>query len=308
MKLIFNFFIFPGFLFSAGVGLLASYIDRKVTARVQYRQGPPVLQPVYDIIKLFGKELIVPYNVSVPMFLAAPLLGLVSLVMVSTLLGNVVMSPKVTFLGDLIVVIYLLTVPSLAIILGGFTSANPLASLGAGREIKLILAYELPFILAIIVPIIKSGGNIQLGAILSAQAANGIFFLSWSGFLAFVVALLCIQAKLGLVPFDMAEAETEIMGGALIEYSGPALGIYKLTKAIALFVLPLFLIVVFLGGVAGTTWGIVNGILKYVGILVAITLIRNTNPRVRADQALRFFWGPMTVISVIAVVLALLGL
>lgn len=307
MKIIFSFLIFPGFLFSAAAGMLASFIDRKVTARIQYRQGPPLLQPLYDVVKLFGKELIVPNEASIVMFLAAPVIGLVSIIIVSTLMGNVLISPEATFMGDLIVVIYLMTLPSLAIVLGGFASANPFGSLGASREVKLMLAYELPFILALLVPVIGSGGEIKLGEIVSAQS-GGIFLSSWSGFLAFIVAVLCVHAKLGLVPFDMAEAETEIMGGAIVEYSGPALGIYKLTKMIALFALPLFLVITFLGGMHLQGWGIVTGILKYVAILVIITLIRNTNPRVRIDQALRFFWGPMTVIAVISVILVFFGL
>jgi NADH-quinone oxidoreductase subunit H len=304
---IIQFLIFPGFLFTAIVGLLASGIDRKVTARLQYRMGPPWYQPLIDIVKLLGKETLLPDGSSKTIFLIAPLIGLAGITLVSTVLWLATLNPNVGFIGDIIVVLYLLTLPALSLILGGFASANPLASLGSSREMKLILSYELPFILALLVPIIKTGGTLTIGGILNYQAANGIIIGSWSGVIAFIVAVLCMQAKLGLVPFDISEAETEIMGGPVIEYSGAPLAIFKLTKAMLLFTVPVFLIVSFMGGIGVKGLSLIWGILKYVGLLVVIVIIRNTNPRLRIDQALRFFWGPVTILAVVAVVLALLG-
>lgn len=302
-KLIFNFLIFPGFAFTAVCGLLVSWIDRKVTARVQWRQGPPLLQPLYDLVKLLGKETIVPRGGSKATFLLAPVIGMAAVVIVSSMLWQAIMNPAEGFVGDLIVAIYLLTIPSLAVIMGGFASANPLASLGASREMKLILSYELPFILALAVPVIKSGYAIKLGELM------GFHLASVSGIIAFLIAVLCQQAKLALVPFDMAEAETEIMAGVLIEYSGSALAIHKLSRMMMLFVLPMFLVVVFLGGIDFSGPGhTILGLLKYVGLLVVVVLIRNTAPRVRIDQAMRFFWGPMAVLAAIAVILAFVGL
>jgi len=302
------YFVAYGFLLTATIGLVASWIDRKVTARVQYRVGPPMLQPLIDIIKLLGKETLVPANASKTTFLITPLIGISSVMLVSTLLWLNDMGSGHSFIGDLIVVVYLLTIPSISIIMGGFASRNPLASLGASREMKLILSYELPFILAIAVPIIKSGFSIKLGEILQFQAQNGVIAGSWSGVLALIVCIMCIQAKLGLVPFDMAEAETEIASGALIEYSGSGLAIYKLMKNMLLFVLPFFLIILFMGGLRFDGIHLLYGILKYVGLVAIITVIRNTNPRVRIDQAVKFFWGPMTAIAIIAVILAFRGL
>ena len=302
-----GYFLVYGFLLTAVIGLLASWIDRKVTARVQYRVGPPILQPLIDIVKLLGKETLIPTGASKITFLMMPVVGLVSVMLVSTLLWINNIDPAKTFLGDWIVVLYLLTIPSISIIMGGFASRNPLASLGASREMKLVLSYELPFVLAALVPVIKSDFSIRLGEILSFQAQNGAIAGSLSGFLALVVAILCMQAKLALVPFDMPEAETEITSGPLIEYSGSGLAVYKLMKNMLLFVLPFFLIILFMGGLRFDGIHLLNGILKYVGLVALITVIRNTNPRVRIDQAVRFFWGPMTVLAAIAVVLAFLG-
>lgn len=308
LKAIFYFVIFPGFLFTAVAGLLASWIDRKVTARVQWRVGPPWWQNFADFIKLLGKETIVPQGTSKTTFLLAPIFGLAAVTIVSTLLWLTIINPASTFIGDLIVVLYLLTIPAIAVIIGGFASRNPLASLGASREMKLILSYELPFILVCLIPVIQAGGTIRLGEILNYQINNGMILGSLSGGLAFIVAILCMQAKLTLAPFDIPEAEQEIMAGPYIEYSGPTLAVFKLTRQMMLFVVPMFLVVLFLGGIIFSGWHILWGILKYVILLVIIVLIRNTNPRVRIDQAVKFFWGPMTLLAIIAVLLALLGM
>ena len=301
------YFLFFGFLLTAIIGLLASWIDRKVTAKVQYRVGPPLLQPLIDIVKLLGKETLIPAGSSKITFLMAPVIGLASVILVSTLLWINNIYPAKSFLGDLIVVLYLLVIPSISIIMGGFASRNPLASLGASREMKLILSYELPFILAVLVTVIKSGFTFRLGEILTFQAQNGALVRSWSGTLALIVAIICMQAKLALVPFDIPEAETEISGGVLIEYSGSGLAIYRLMKNMLLFTVPFFLIIVFIGGLRFDGIYLLYGVLKYISLVALMTVIRNTNPRVRIDQAVKFFWGPVTIIAIIAIILALLG-
>ena len=302
MKILFNYLIFPGFLFSAVIGLLAGWVDRKVTARIQWRVGPPWYQNFVDIVKLLGKETILPQGARLT-FLFAPYLGLLSLALVATILGVTINSIREGFTGDLIVVLYLLVIPAISLIIGASSSGNPLASVGASREMKLVLGYELPFILAVIAVVIKSAGSIQFSSIIEHQLNHSSNIASFSGALAFVAAIFCMQAKLGFVPFDACEAEQEIMAGALIEYSGLPLAVFKLTKALLLYTMPLFLIILFWAktlnpfALAG----------KYVAILVIIILIKNTNPRMRIDQALRFFWGPVTLLASASVVLALLG-
>ena len=299
LKHLFNFLIFPGFLFTAAIGLVASWIDRKVTARVQWRVGPPWYQPLIDLVKLSIKEITVPRGSSKSVFMISPLVGLSGMILASTFiwLSNIELGAS-GFTGDVIVIVYLLTLPAIALILGASASGNPLASLGASREIKLILGYELPFIIALTVPIIKSSGLLRLGDLVVYQGINGAFVSNLSGILAIIVAFFCMQAKLGLVPFDVAEAETEIMAGIQIEYSGILLAILKLTRMMMLVALPLFLITVFWGGFS--VW-------KYVVLLVMIILVRNTNPRVRIDQAMRFFWRRMTAVAILAVLLAIVG-
>jgi NADH-quinone oxidoreductase subunit H len=302
------YLIIYGFILTAVLGLIASWLDRKITARIQYRKGPPFLQPVIDILKLLGKETLIPNGASKAMFVLAPVIGFASVVMVATLLWANNNNLFNSFLGDIIVIIYLLAIPSIAIMIGGFASGNPLARVGASREMKLLLGYELPFILAILVPIIKSGFSLRLSEILTVQAQSGAFASYASGILALIVGVLCIHAKMGLVPFDIPEAETEIIAGPLVEYSGTGLAIFRLMKNMLLFTLPFFLIILFLGGFHFSGITILYSVLKYIALLLIIVVIRNTNPRLRIDQAMRFFWGPVTGVAVVAVILALLGM
>jgi len=289
-------------LFTAVIGLVTSWIDRFVTARVQMRVGPPFLQPFYDVVKLMIKETCVPAGGSRFLFLSTPLIGVAGAGLASLMIWRALLFPGAGFEGDLIVVLYVLTLPAISVVLGAFASRNPLASLGGSREMKLILSYELPFVLAVLVPVIRTG-SIRLDAILAAEAA----VRSVPGVLALLVAVLCMQAKLTLVPFDAPEAETELTGGAYLEYSGPPLAMFKLTRAMMLFTMPMFLVTVLCGGI---DFGLgfvpaVLGILKYVGLVVVVVLIRNTAPRLRIDQAVKFFWGPVTAVALLAAALAL---
>jgi NADH-quinone oxidoreductase subunit H len=322
------------------LGLVASWIVRKVSALVQWRVGPPLFQPAYDVMKLMGKEILIPEQANKSVFVMAPLVGLVGVLLLSLILWNVLVV-KESFVGDSIVAIYLMVLPSLALILGGSSSASPHASIGTAREMKLVMGYELPLVLAFIVVLIKTGGQLSLVSI-----SQQVPVLSISGMLAFVVALLCVQAKLGFVPFDIAEAETELGSGVLMEYSGALLALWKVMQAVMLVALPFFLMILFLGGygtnhltgagaiaalillvvfAAGRFMSgrskfmdvlallsfigvcILAGLGKYVLILVLLILIKNTNPRLRIDQAMKFFWGFCTVTLIAAVILASLG-
>ncbi len=296
------YLIFPGFLFAAVVGLLSGWVDRKVTARIHWRKGPPWYQNFADVIKLFAKEVIVPRGAS-SAFLLAPLLGLLAATLAAAVIGTALMSQDKSFVGDLIVVLYLLVIPAVAVILGASSSRNPLASIGASREIKLVLGYELPFILILLAVVVRAGGTLRLGEIVSYQMVYGSNIASFSGVLGFIAGILCTQAKLGFVPFDMAEAEQEIMGGTMIEYSGAPLALFRLTKAVMLYTMPVFLILLFWSGSLNP----VTLVLKYVLILVIIVLIKNTNPRLKIDQALKFFWGPVALIALASLILSLTG-
>ncbi len=303
LGLLFAYIVFPGFIFTAVVGMFLTWIDRKVTAMVQMRVGPPWYQPYADFMKLLLKETMIPKGASTVLFYLGPLLGLVSMAILSVMLFSMNFLPNSSFAGDLIVMIYLLALPPIGVIIGGSASKNPLASVGASREMTQYFAYELPFLIAIAGIVIKSGGTIKFGDILAVQRANGPFLYSISGVIYAIVFLLVIQAKLGFVPFDIPEAEQEIMAGPYIEYSGVTLAIYKITRAMMLFLLPVFMISLLWGGIIDL-WAI----LKFLLIIVLIILIKNTNPRLRIDQALKFFWFLLGGLSVIGLIFSVNGL
>jgi NADH-quinone oxidoreductase subunit H len=307
-KEIFYFLVFPGLLFSGVIGGFISWLDRKITARVQFRNGPPLLQPLYDFIKLLNKETILPQYGSRTTFVLAPVLAVFGASISAVFILLPLLGLEAGFSGDLLVIIYLLNIPPLSYIMGALASGNPLAAVGASREMKLILSYEVPFLLVIASVIIKAGMTISFAEVIAYQTANGAFIGSLSGIIGFIVILLCIQAKMGLVPFDMAEGEGEICDGIAIEFSGSTLALVKLTKYIIFFILPAFLTGLLFAGLNFSGINILWSILKIFVIVLLITLIRNTNPRVRIKQAMKFFWVWMNLLAVSSIILALLGL
>ncbi len=299
---IFYYIVFPGFLFLALAGMVLSWVDRKVTARFQWRMGPPFFQPFYDLRKLCIKESFSPAGGNRLLFTLAPLVSIISIVIVSDIVLLTFLDTKISFIGDLIVVLYFFTAIPFASILGASSSNNAFASLGASREMKSILSYELPLLLSILVPVVKSG-SISIGKIVEMQNASGSFVGSLSGFIALVVAMMCLQAKMGLAPFDISEAETELAAGTLIEYSGPLLAMWKLAKMMLFIVAPVFIAVIFWGGGLKPFL-----LLKYGALALFFIVLKNINPRVRIDQSIRFFWGRMSAAAVVALLLAVIGL
>ena len=306
---LFYFLIYPGFLFVAVVGAFLSWFDRKITARVQFRKGPPLLQPFYDFFKLLlVKETILPAKGATGLFLAAPVIALFGASMAAVFILLPLMNITTGFHGDLIVIFYLLTIPSLSFVMGALASGNPLAAVGGSREMKLIMSYELTFMLVLIGIIIKSGQSIDLYQIILLQQEGSPFIGTLSGVLLFVVAIFCLQAKLALVPFDMPEAETEISGGIFIEYSGTPYAMIRLSKYMLFFILPAFVIALMMSGIRLEGIHILWAVLKLLAVVLLLTLIRNTNPRVKIKQAIRFFFVWMNLLAVIAIVLAIFGL
>ncbi len=324
----FGTIVFPGLLFTALVGLYFTWVDRKITARIQSRIGPPWWQPYADVLKLLQKKMIIPRGSRRAGFLLAPLIGLAGVTLAATIIWAANLWPDRGFVGDLIVVIYLLAVPALALILGGAASGSPFGALGAGREMQMVLAYELPFLLAIVVAILKVNGtpvevdSRQLSALLLPdyvrwQAVEGSIAWSPSGAIALVVAFLCMQAKLGVLPFDQPEAETELIGGPLAEYSGPGLALFKVSHAMMFVVMPVFLTTLYLGGSglvldeAGafhfTSGGWLLFAVKVLVLFVLVVVVKSTHARLRLDQVLRLYWGRLSVLALVAVLLALVG-
>ncbi len=298
---IFYFIVFPGLLFTIVMGLLFNWIDRKLSARVQWRVGPPFFQPLWDLLKLMAKETYIPEDTPKFLYLLSPLLAFSGTVIFATLIGVSNMFPLQGFMGDVIVAVYLLSFFPVWLIIAGSATSNPLSGVGIAREMTLYFAYELPFLFGLFTVIYKAG-SLRIGDIITYQWKNGSFLYSWSGFLSFIVVLLSMQAKLGFVPFDIGEAEQEIMTGSYAEFSGPVLGIWRLAKFSLFYATTLFVVMLFWGGVR-YPWDI----LKIIVVLIVMVLIRQTNPRLRIDQALKFFWIWMLVLGIVSFIFAVRG-
>lgn len=296
MKDIFYFLIFPGFLFTAALGLLVSWMDRKISARLQWRVGPSWYQPFLEFFRLLSKPILIPKGRPSFIFLLVPVLRLVVITVISTILLRAAFAASEPFAGDLIVVLYLLFVLDIIVMLRSFAS-----------QAKFAIAYQLPFMLSIFVPVIIAGGTIKFAELISLQETKGVFILHPSGAIAFSSALLCMQARLLFAPFDAPASEDQIIGSRP-EYSGAALAFDKLADAISLFVIPFFLAVMFLGGVdPANLTGILTGILKVIAIAAVVVFVRNASSGVRADRAIKFFLGPLTLAALAAVLLAFMG-
>lgn len=300
---------FPGLLFVAVGGLLLSGIDRKVLSRMQRRVGPPIVQPFYDFFKLMGKETIIPHHANRTVYLWAPVVGMVSLAVTMLFIPICGFS---TFSGtaDLLVVLYLLTIPAVCLIVGGSASGSPFAGVGISREMVAMMSYELPLVL-VLLSVARQVGSLSLQDIAAYQAANGCLLFHWSMIPAALAMLLVIPAEAGCHPFDVAEAETEICEGPLAEYSGAPLGVFKLNHAMKLFVLTALFCALFLGGI---TSGIapVDVLIVFalcaVVMIVCVTLLHGICARLRVEQVFKFYWTVVTGLALVSLILAWFGL
>jgi len=310
---LFYILIFPGFLFVAIIGLLLSGIDRKVIAHMQKRVGPPIIQPFYDFFKLMGKETIIPHAANKAAYLGAPIVALVSLVVTMLFIP---ISGFSAFGGnaDLIVILYLLTIPAVALIVGGSASGSPFAGIGISREMVAMISYELPLVLVLLTIAKKVGGDglcFSMQDITAFQTANGCLISHWALIPAAIAMLLVIPAEVGNHPFDVAEAETEICEGPLIEYSGAPLGIFKLNHAIKMFIMTALFTALFLGGI---DTGIValNALIvvaiSAVVTIICMTLIHAITARLKVEKVFKFYWTIVSGLALISLILVWIGL
>jgi NADH-quinone oxidoreductase subunit H len=295
--------LFPGLLFLALYATLLEFFDRKVYARLQNRKGPPWYQPIADFIKLLGKETIIPDDANRALFLALPVIALTA---VSTAFLSVPIwgtEAVMSFPGDMIVVLVLLTLIPLCFFAAGWNSSSMFSTIGAQRILTQLFAYEVPLLMAIMGPALMTG-SWSLSEIAAFYAANPL--LALLNIPGFVVGILAAQGKLERVPFDTPEAETEIVAGALTEYSGRPYALFHLAVDMELVVLPAIFAAVFIPiFVPNPILGFGLFILKTLVILFILTAIRASMARVRVEQMVRFCW---TILMPLALVHLLINL
>ncbi|OGR50569.1 MAG: NADH dehydrogenase [Elusimicrobia bacterium GWA2_62_23] len=281
--------IFPGFLFLAVYGMFLQWVDRKLCAVMQNRMGPPWFQPFADFIKLLAKEVIVPDEADNRMFRLLPYFAMAAVM--TALVSIPVTGPSAlySFQGDLVAVIYLLTIPTVTFFLAGWSSSSPYSTVGAMRVLTQLFAYEVPLMLSLIGPAILAGTwNIsEIAAFFSAHPA-----LIPAQLLGFVASLIALQGKLERMPFDIPHAKNEIVGGQFTEYTGRLLNFFLLAVDMELVVGAALVNAVFLGGSLGFAgWAGVGVFLgKTLFITFLLALLKVLMARIRIEQMINFCW------------------
>jgi formate hydrogenlyase subunit 4 len=280
--------VFLPCLLNVGLALflspLCEGIMRKLRAAIHSRIGPPITQPYWDLLKLLGKEDL--RSTGGAVYASLPALTLGSLLLLATLIPMGTTAP-LAFAGDMIVVLYVAAMSAVLIMLAGFASASPYASIGSSREMMMLLSVEPILAIALSVGAFKAR-TLALGGIVNWQVQNGPSISMAIGGVAFFLAL---QAQAGKLPFDIAEADQEIMGGPLVEQSGPRLAIFRWAMWTKQLVLAFLLVEVFF------PWprlgihliDLIMTIVKVLVVLMLVAVIDVVNPRLRIDQAMGYF-------------------
>ncbi|MFH0940950.1 MAG: complex I subunit 1 family protein [Candidatus Omnitrophota bacterium] len=295
---LFLILVFPGFLFVSLFGLAAEFIDRKIYARLQNRVGPPWFQPLADFIKLLAKEDVVPCDANKAMFETVPLFALTAAVTAFLFTPLATPHSLYSFNGDVIVVLYLLTIPTLAFFIGGWYSTSLFARIGSVRCLTQMFAYEVPLFMGILAPAVLADTWSLSDMIHFYGAHPGYWLFNIVGFGVAIVALL---GKLEKVPFDIPEAETEIVAGVFTEYSGRLLAILKLTLNVEMVAGASLLAAVFLPFGMGLPLLPASFIYiaKVLGIIAILSLCRAVVARLRIDQMINFCWKYLVPLAIL---------
>ncbi len=305
MAALFSILVFPGFLFVSTFALIAEFIDRKLHARLQNRVGPPWFQPWADIIKLAAKEDIIPDDANPRMFKLAPAFALTASITAFLYIPLWKTGSLYPFNGDIIVVLYLLTIPTLSFFIGGWYSTSLYAKLGSVRSVTQLFAYEVPLFMSILSSALLAN-TWSLSKISSFYALHPWFWLF--NLIGFGVSLIALLGKLEKVPFDIPEAETEIVAGAFTEYSGRLLAMLRLTLDIELVVCASLLAAIFLplGLNLGAIPGFIFYIIKVLCVIMLVTLLRTLFARLRIDQMIDFCWKYLVPIALLQLLVNLI--
>jgi NADH-quinone oxidoreductase subunit H len=273
--------------------LFLIWMERKVAAHMQLRPGPMevgyhgAIQTVADALKLMGKELITPDEVDKPIFWLAPIV-----VFLPVLLSFLVVPFSKTWLirdmnVGIVLILAFSTLAVLAILMAGWSSNNKYAVFGAIRSVAQNIAYEIPLLITVM-SIILMVGSFKLSDIVAAQGTYWFVVLQP---LAFILYITCATAETNRAPFDLPEAESELVAGFHTEYSGMRFALFFLAEYTNMFIVSAIATVLFLGGWHGPFLpGVIWFLLKVYALIFLMMWFRWTFPRVRFDQLITFAW------------------
>lgn len=296
--------IVPGFLFMSSYSFLVEFVDRKLYARMQNRIGPPWYQPLADFLKLIGKKTIIPSDADESMFRNMPIISLAAIASAFLYVPVLGMNAVFSFSGDLIIVLYFLAIPTLAMFLAGWYSRGVFATLGATRILTQMFVYEVPLFISLLAPALLAG-SWSISGIAAYYAAHPLYALI--NIPCMFVALVAFQCKMERAPFDSPEAETEIVSGALVEYGGRLLAFFRWGSDCELVLILSLFSAIYLPFMTGILW--LDVILYFVKTLLGLfllTLMRATMARLVINEIVRFCWKYLTPIALLQVVFNLL--
>jgi len=290
--------IFPGLLYAFAAAWLMEWLYRKVVARAQRRIGPPFYQPFFDFVKLLAKKPVTRPALQGFIMTALPLAA------VAASLGTISLLPVLQdrggFPGDLVLLVSLIELVPLCFVLAGFVSRSLFGGIGAAREAVLTLSYNVPFLIALFALVIGAGG-FSIASVASTP--------TWAVRVPALLALLMtLPVKLHLNPFSAADAEQEIYAGALTEYDGPRLALWKLTHVLEWVALTgLWTVLAFpLPGAAAPVRALLFVAVSFL-LVVLLAIVSAATARLKTAQIARFYWMWGLGVAVIALIAALIG-
>ena len=313
LKTLLYIFVYPGLIFLFVYSTFCEWFDRKVYARLQNRMGPThtgrwgILQPVADFIKLLAKEDIVPERADKTLFTLIPVFGIAAVATAMMLLPvwhyDLAQPSANSFSGDIIVLLYILTLPTLVFFLAAWSSTSYFSTIGGARVLTMLFGYEVPLFLTVLSPAIMAG-SWRLAEIASFFQHKPLLLLP--NIIGFIVSVICLQAKLERTPFDIPHAETEIVGGTFTEYSGKKLALFRLMTDVEMVVGSGLIATVFLGGFpGGVILGFVYFVIKTLFIIFLLSLIRALTSRIRIDQVISFSWKYLAPLAVLQLLITI---
>ena len=282
----------PLLAFSIGISFMM--FKRKIAARIQRRYGPTFIQPLLDIFKLLSKQENISHGV---MYDLGPIIALAASMTVIFFIPIPGMK-LLTSSADIIALLYIMVIGSLAMALGAGEAANPNSSIGIARALTLMLGYDLPFVIVIISIVIKYHTT-NFFAITQAQAAG--HWVMWLLPLSAIAGIIVTYGALGEHPFDASIAPHEVATGPMAEYGGKHLGLLMINHAFHIYIELALFVDLFMGGASNIFYFYA----KMFVIFVLIIFFDEVLPRFRIDDAVRFYWRWPTILALIGLIIVL---
>ncbi len=292
--------LFPGGLFLLASGLIFEYVDRKLVARFQNRIGPRWFQPLADFVKLLAKEEVIPAGTVKSLFIILPIIAVAAALTAALSVPLFGFKPVFSYSGDLVVTVYLLSLMTLCIGLAGANTEDRFSIVGATRALTQLFSYEAPFLLALLGPAIALN-TWQISSINQGATTQLWFILSQP--VGFLAAMIGLMGKLELPPFDAPEAETEIVAGALTEYSGRGFGLFKLGRDVELVIGLTLIASFYLGGFSSP----LDFLWKTLLLLLITAALQSLFARLRIDQTVGLWWRIGALLVLAQMVLIVVG-